>query len=190
MSRPARTRRARLDLTHLEDRSTPATFTVLNTADAGDGSLRWAIDQANAAPDADTIVFDASVRGKTVGLTTFTNLSASTADVPQPAGPSAFLVTTPITIRGTGETITRTGGNAFRLFQVTAAGNLTLDTLTLSNGLAQGFAGGAAGLGGTVYNQGTLTITGCTLTGNQAVGGGGLGGTSAAGGAGGFGGGG
>ena len=34
----------------LEDRSVPATFTVLNLADAGDGSLRQAVLDANALP--------------------------------------------------------------------------------------------------------------------------------------------
>ena len=35
-----------------------ATFTVTHTGDSGAGSLRWAIDQANAAADADTIAFN------------------------------------------------------------------------------------------------------------------------------------
>src|SRR5262245_24124132 len=34
-----------------------ATFTVTNTDDSGPGSLRQAIDDVNAAPGADTIVF-------------------------------------------------------------------------------------------------------------------------------------
>jgi hypothetical protein len=166
--------RPRLQL--LEDRTTPALIPVTNLLDTGAGSLRAAIAQANTNPDFDVIVFDAAVQGGVVSLTTFTNLPASTADVPQPAGPSAFLIISPVTIRGTGETITRTGAAAFRLFQVTAGGSLTLENLTLSNGLAQGGAGGgggggAAGLGGAVYNQGTLSVLGCTLTGNQAVGG-------------------
>jgi len=35
-----------------------ATYTVTNTDDSGDGSLRWAIDQANSTLDADTINFN------------------------------------------------------------------------------------------------------------------------------------
>jgi hypothetical protein len=99
-----------LRLEHLEDRSTPAVITVTALADGGAGSLRDAIDQANAVGDADTIVFAGAAAGGTVSLTTFTNLAAGTAAVPQPAGASAFVVTSPITIQGTGETITRTGG--------------------------------------------------------------------------------
>lgn len=48
----------------LEDRSVPATFNVTNTLDPTDtndsnyvGSLRWAVNQANATPGADTIGF-------------------------------------------------------------------------------------------------------------------------------------
>jgi hypothetical protein len=166
----------RLRFEPLEDRTNPAVFTVTTLADAGPGSLRDALAQANAAPDADTIVFDPAVRGGIVAVSTFDNRSASTADDPQPVGPTAFVITTPVTVAGTGETINRAAGSAaFRLFQVTAGGNLILENLTLSNGFAQGGAGGTggggAGLGGAVYNQGLLTITGCTLVGNQAVGG-------------------
>src|SRR5262245_51677513 len=39
-------------------RLTAATFTVTNTNDTGAGSLRQAIDDANATPGADTIVFN------------------------------------------------------------------------------------------------------------------------------------
>jgi hypothetical protein len=166
----------------LESRDTPATFTVTTTADSGPGSLRDAITRANneaANLGLDTIVFAGAARGGTINLSSFTNLAASTADVPQPAGPSAFLITSPITIEGTGETIARSGGTPFRLFQVTFAGNLTLHNLTLLNGLAQGGAGGpggggGAGFGGAVFNEGTLNIIGCTLTGNEARGGAGL----------------
>ena len=40
-----------------------ATFTVTNLYDSGAGSLRDAIDQANALGDADTIQFDAGLSG-------------------------------------------------------------------------------------------------------------------------------
>lgn len=42
----------------LEVRSLLAVYTVLNTADAGADSLRWAIEQANVNPGADEIHFD------------------------------------------------------------------------------------------------------------------------------------
>src|SRR3979490_1167114 len=41
----------------LEDRMLPSTFTVLNLADSGTGSLRQAVLAANAHPGADVIDF-------------------------------------------------------------------------------------------------------------------------------------
>src|SRR5262245_56181517 len=55
-----RTSKMRLRLQPLEDRTTPATFTVSNTNDAGAGSLRQAILSANGAAGADTVAFDSS----------------------------------------------------------------------------------------------------------------------------------
>ncbi|MFM8577819.1 MAG: hypothetical protein ACKOCN_03315, partial [Planctomycetaceae bacterium] len=59
--RPVR-RRARVLLRaeHLEGRSLLATFTVTNVLNAGDGSLRWAIDESNANAGADEIAFAVS----------------------------------------------------------------------------------------------------------------------------------
>jgi titin len=50
--------RDRLSVESLEDRLAPATFTVTKAGDAGLGSLRRAIHDANANPGADVIVFD------------------------------------------------------------------------------------------------------------------------------------
>ncbi|MBX3024232.1 hypothetical protein KF840_04900 [bacterium] len=101
-------------------------------------------------------------------------------------------VTAAITINGHGSTIARSsamGTPPFRLFTVigpptdptrTPAGTLTLNELTLGNGLARGGdgggtesagGGGGAGLGGAILNQGTLTLTRVTLRDNVAQGG-------------------
>jgi len=45
-----------------------ATYTVINTADAGVGSLRWAINQANGNAGADTIDFGIGSGAKTIAL--------------------------------------------------------------------------------------------------------------------------
>src|SRR5262245_3094924 len=49
--------RARPGLTRLEDRTVPNTYTVTNNSDAGAGSLRQAINNANGHAGADTINF-------------------------------------------------------------------------------------------------------------------------------------
>jgi hypothetical protein len=53
----------RLWCERLEDRTVPSTFTVLNTNDAGPGSFRQAILDANANPGYDTIAFSISGSG-------------------------------------------------------------------------------------------------------------------------------
>jgi len=57
-TKPKERRRYRPSLELLEDRMAPATFTVINTNDAGPGSLRQAILNANAAVGTDTIKFN------------------------------------------------------------------------------------------------------------------------------------
>ena len=93
-------------------------------------------------------------------------------------------ISAPVTIVGNDATITRDaamGARAFRFFYVSGglsgipAGNLTLQDLTLSNGLAKGGnsegGGGGAGMGGAIFVQGTLTLERVTLDGNVARGG-------------------
>jgi len=102
-------------------------------------------------------------------------------------GPNAFpAIASPITINGNGSTISRAAGSPkFRFFYVSGgfstlpAGFLTLTDMTLSGGLAQGGngapgqtgGGGGAGLGGAIYNQGTLLLNAVTLSLNTALGG-------------------
>jgi CSLREA domain-containing protein len=171
----------------------PLAAMTVNTLDDevnsdGDCSLREAIQAANtdlavdacpAGSDADTITFDpALVAGgpQTLTLSLFdTGLDADES------GPTALDVTAAITLTGPGGenglTLQRDGGGpAFRLFRVSLEGELTLENLTLRGGLARGGdgakrGGGAAGLGGAIYNEGILRLVACTLTGNQASGG-------------------
>src|SRR5438270_368197 len=60
---------SRLRLEPLEDRCLPSTFTVLNTADSGAGSLRQAILDANAAAGADVINFNVGGGVQTISPT-------------------------------------------------------------------------------------------------------------------------
>ena len=150
-------------------------ITVLNLNDSGAGSLRAAIAGASSG---DRILFaPALVAGgpATVSLTTAGDFTY---------GPSAFLVSTTLTIEGpsgsNGIALSRNSATAnLRLFAVGAAGNLTLKNLTVKDGTAIGGnggnggpgGGGAAGLGGAIYNAGTLKVIQSTLTNNTARGG-------------------
>jgi chitodextrinase len=76
-------------------------------------------------------------------------------------------ITGKVTIQGSGATIARStasGTPVFRIFDVSAAGSLTLNSVTISNGLA---SNGQQG-GGGIFNHGTLTVTGSTFTNNSA----------------------
>ena len=129
-----------LELLGLEERVVPATFTVVNNSDSGAGSLRQAIIDANDEiinPGADIILFAANL---TTSAPATINLSTSGDGT---AGPSAFGITSDITITGPNGANGITLNNTFinqRLFYVSAAGSLTLDSLTLSGGKAQGGA--------------------------------------------------
>ncbi len=157
-----------------------ATLTVSNSNDNGAGSLRA---QIAAAASGDTIVFAAALDGATISLTTFSN-DISTGS--KQFGPSAFFITgsQTLTIDATANGLTQgvviarssaAGTANFRLFDVGVGSSLTLRGVTLVNGYAEGgsslFGGGALGAGGAIFNQGTLTLDRCTLTGNTARGG-------------------
>jgi hypothetical protein len=164
----------------LEDRDLPAVFTVTNLNDAvvntpgAVGTLRQAIFNANATPAiADEIVFNPALAG-TIQLTSVGS---------QVEGSSALLVTSPITIRGNANGITMQPSAAaleMRLFHVESTGNLILESIMLTGGIARGEHGdvpgeaGSQARGGAIFNQGTLEIVASTLYGNSAIGGNGL----------------
>ena len=111
-------------------------------------------------------------------------------------GPTGLpVIGIPLTIEGNGATITRStssGTPNFRLLDVTKSGDLSIDDLTLSNGVSDTLGGGGIindGIvaligstlsanssplaGGGVVNYGTLAVTNSTLSGNTTGGGGG-----------------
>jgi hypothetical protein len=87
-------------------------------------------------------------------------------------GPAGLpIVTTPITLEGNANTITRAAtATAFRIAQVNSTGGLTLKAVTLSGGRATTTG---QNNGGGILSYGAVTLTGSHLTGNFA---GGLGG--------------
>jgi hypothetical protein len=141
-----------------------AQFTVSNTNDAGAGSLRQALLDANAAAGADVITFDLPT-GSTILLAS--PLPPIYDDLLL-AGPGA-------------EQLTLSGNNQFRIFTI-LNGTVTISGLTLRDGKAQGGAGGAAtaaggggggaGLGGALLvNAGAVSLIDVSFEGNQAIGG-------------------
>ena len=183
---PRRTPRRRPCLETLEDRTAPALFTVTTTADTGTGSLRAAVDSANSTGGSNTITFASPLTGgQTITLT-----SNDTTN-PFALGPTALVIAPGDNLTIAGDPaqagITISGNNSQRLFGVLTGGTLTLQFLTITGGRAQGGnggsfnlvspndmdsgGGGAAGLGGAVFNAGTLNLVQSTVTGNQAVGG-------------------
>jgi hypothetical protein len=77
-------------------------------------------------------------------------------------GPDGLpIITTVITLTGNANVITRSSGQFFRIAEVSATGNLTLKSVTLSNGDALSDGGG-------ILNFGAVTLTSSALTGNTA----------------------
>ncbi|MBU6199933.1 MAG: hypothetical protein KGP08_09790 [Xanthomonadaceae bacterium] len=143
-------------------------------------TLRDAIN--SAALSGDTIQFSTAIDGQTILLSLYGNDLGTSTRTSSQFGPSAFFFTggKSLTIDGKtglrlGITIARDTTAPFRLFDIDVGSGLTLQGLTLKNGLAQGFSsdfgGGALGAGGAIFNQGTVSIDSCTFTGNAAQGG-------------------
>jgi hypothetical protein len=155
-----------------------ATFTVTNLTDgspAPAGSLRQAIESANAAAGSDTIVFNAGLSGT---ITPTTELPTITGE---------------LTITGPGPRVLSVSGNNTRRV-LAATASLTISGVRLSNGFTD--RGGAirfsapAGVlnvsdchfdqnlttvdgGGITVLDGSLLIQRCTFTTNQSAGSGG-----------------
>ena len=149
-------RRSRLDLEALERRVVPATYTVTNTLDDGSvGTLRWAVEQANL-PGQDDIVFDNSVFNTPQTI----NLLVSSG------GQLALTDSSTTTITGPGRDLLSISGNGTsRVVQVYGGASATLSGLTITDGNVTG-----GGYGGGLLNQGDLSLTNCTVSGNTASG--------------------
>jgi hypothetical protein len=166
----------RLEL--LECRTLPSTFTVLNLADSGAGSLRQAVFDANAHAGANVIDFAPGLSG-TITLTS-----------------GQLSITNDLTIDGPGaDKLAVSGNDASRVFRVSSSITVDIDDLTITHGRADNGggiwnAGGILGLthvmvsqnqalgapgsradGGGVFNTGALTVDHSTFSANVVVGG-------------------
>jgi CSLREA domain-containing protein len=136
------------------------------TSDPGWGngtSLREALKYANSLTGAQTITFDSSLAAQTI------TLDHAWGSANGYESSTALSVSGTVTIEGLTEapgiTINVASGVDVRHFLVNGAASLELKNLTLTGGrgLLQGF-----GYGGSIWNFGSLTVRGCTFTGNTA----------------------
>lgn len=183
---PARRRtsapRFRPCVQQLENRSVPAIIPVSTLADAGPGSLRDAITQANAAPGQDDIVFGVGLNGRidlTQALPALTDSASISAEY-----------NTIIVSRSSAP-----GTPNFRIFEISQGVAATITGLGITNGTeanAGAWGGGVSNYGslnlvhvdihhnignlrgGGVYNEGMLDITDSSIWANAATEGGGI----------------
>ena len=140
-----------------------ANFTVTNTNDSGAGSLRQAVLNSNARNGADRIVFDSSLAGSTINLTS-----------------GQLRITDSLTIEGLGaEDLTIDAGGNSRVFLVSDTSfafasdiDFTIEDLTITGGSSLG-NGGAIFAADTITNDINVTIFNSSITGNSATGNGG-----------------
>ncbi len=134
----------------LENRQLLANFPVTSMADDGStGTLRWAVDLANAAGSASSIEIELGNSSTTIilssGALDLTNTAYSTTIYDGPGqGP-----------------VTISGNAASEVFQVNQDVTATISGLTITEGLTNGPGGG-------IYNQGNLALTDCTITANTS----------------------
>src|SRR2546426_801918 len=155
-----------------------ATLTVSTTSDAGSGSLRQAILDANAMPGDDTVEITA------------TGTIVLSSPLPQ--------ITDNIVLNGPGANLlTVSGNNAVRVFIPRSGTNNVFTGINIASGLATNGANGAgienagdltlmscavanshtlAGLGGGIYNSGNLNLFNSMVASNSVTGGDGSGG--------------
>jgi len=116
--------------------------------DSNGCDLSGALDAANANPGADTIVF-----------------ADFTFDI---VLNSTLIISDDVTIDGSGGVVTINGNNSVQVMQVNSGKTLNLNAVTIVNGNSPG------SFGGGIRNEGVLTVTNSTFSGNSAMWGGGI----------------
>jgi hypothetical protein len=154
-----RSRWMRPDLMMMEGRTLLSTFTVTSTADDGSaGTLRWAIDQANANHQANTIEFSSTVFSTPQTI----KLSAGSLELSDTAGLQA--------IRAPAAGVTINGQHQSRVFTIGSNVTASLWGTTITGGKAVLVGSNEASYGGglRVSKQAHVTLTDCVISGNTA----------------------
>jgi hypothetical protein len=142
-----------------------ATFTVTNTNDSGEGSLRDSINQANAASSDDVITFDPAIFAAHETITL--------------AGTELTILNNgSLAINGPAAGVTISGNDQSRVILIREGANATMSDLTITggNGVGATFWDVSIRVGGGILNyRGTLTLINSTVSGNSTpTGGGGI----------------
>jgi hypothetical protein len=138
----------------LEARALLSTFIVDRTGDVGAGSgfvgdLRYAIDRADQDTGDSTILIVPRLAGQTITLT------GGPLEITKRSG----------TLTIAGSPLTVSGGGRSEVFALSPTATATIRGLTITAGVGS--------RGGAIYNDGKLTLTDDTVSGNSAFGGGG-----------------
>ena len=138
---------------------------------AGTCTLRAAVMQANRSSGAGaTIVVPAGTYGLTIPAAGADGETNGDLNLTTPA--SGNPVTT---ITGAGASTTIIDANQLaRVFHVHSGRTATISGVTIRNGFALGSISTGTGLGGGIFNQGSLTMSNVAITGNQSLSGGGI----------------
>ncbi len=155
---PTKSLRSRLFCRRLEDRLAPAIFTVTNLSDSAPGSLRAAINSANLAAGADSIVFQGPGGLGTITLT---------------SGELQLFDAVTITSPGLGA-VTVSGNNDSRVFntsQVDGGDKVSFISMIIvnGNGVVAGGGSGAIDGGGIFAVDEAISLTNCIVSGNSAT---------------------
>ncbi|MBR8836075.1 MAG: right-handed parallel beta-helix repeat-containing protein [Stigonema ocellatum SAG 48.90 = DSM 106950] len=150
-------------------------------------TLRDAVNQANADPGEDLIVFDRSLFSSAQTIT----LNLGELDITH----SLDIIAPRDTLTG-GDLVTVSGNQASRVFEIGSKATVNLDGLIIANGLVRDDNGGGilnsgilslynsivsndsatsinsttGGNGGGIYNSGTISLNNTTISGNSAIG--------------------
>jgi hypothetical protein len=144
----------------------PTTLTVTSNLGFGPGTLRAAVEQANFDGGGDTINFASSPTADTIQLET----GATASDILR-----ELQITKDVTIQGPGASLLAIdANNGSRAFEIMPGAHVTISGLKIEDG------NGVAGLtdafgdpapndnyGGDILNDGTLTVSGCLLSGDS-----------------------